>query len=186
MSDLDFTREEGVPIQDYFPEVENATLEWFEQNHGYGFLLGPLSLVQQPQQPQSTLDIDSVESDLRIFFRKRIDYLVFPVIQTGRSPFSFVAVGRTKNNDIVVPDVSVSKFHAFFKPGRKRQFSLQDASSKNGTFLDDKPVPAKGQAKPLPVESGSRVRFGSIAFMFLSSVDFYTFVSRLCHPAQRP
>ena len=185
MSDPDFRKEEGVRIQDYFPVVEGATREWFEQNHGFGFLLGPLSAIQQPQQPQSTLDIDSVESDM-LFFRKRIDYLVFPVIQTGRSPFSFVAVGRTKNNDIVVPDVSVSKFHAFFKPGRKRQFSLQDASSKNGTFLDDTPVPAQGQAKPVPVESGSRVRFGNVAFMFLSSVDFHGFVSRLCHSAQRP
>ncbi len=185
MTDTSFTREEGVCIQDYFPAVEKATLDWFEQSHGYGFLMGPLSSVQQPQQPQSTVDIDSMEDNL-LFFRKRLDYLVFPLVQTGRSQFSFISVGRTKNNDIVVPDVSVSKFHAFFKTSRKRQFSLQDASSKNGTFLDDKPVPPQGEAKPVPVASGARVRFGNVEFMFLSSMDFHGFVTRLCQSAQRP
>src|SRR5687768_1972368 len=43
------------------------------------------------------------------------DAAVFLVRATGRCAFpDFISVGRTKQNDIVIPDDSVSKFHAFF------------------------------------------------------------------------
>ena len=42
--------------------------------------------------------------------------LVFSVEKTDRNGFvDMISVGRTANNDIVIPDRSVSKFHAYFK-----------------------------------------------------------------------
>src|SRR4051794_40548232 len=41
--------------------------------------------------------------------------LVLAVRKTQSTFPSMITVGRTKNNDIVIPDVMISKFHAFFR-----------------------------------------------------------------------
>jgi hypothetical protein len=46
-----------------------------------------------------------------------------------------VSVGRPPNNDLVIDDESVSRFHAVFKrDDRSGQWSVADAGSSNGTF----------------------------------------------------
>jgi hypothetical protein len=74
---------------------------------------------------------------------------------------NMITVGRTANNDLVVPDVSVSKFHAFFKVTPKG-FELADAGSKNGTWVAGKELAPRGDA--VPVKLGDRLRFGRIEF----------------------
>ncbi len=67
------------------------------------------------------------------------DHLVIPLRKVpGRNPFeAMITIGRAANNDIVIPFVCVSKFHAYV---RRDPFSraelLFDAGSSNGTFLD--------------------------------------------------
>ena len=67
---------------------------------------------------------------------------VYAIAKSDRAPFShFIAAGRTRNNDVVVLDVSVSKFHALFKKDANDVYSVQDAGSRNGTAIAGKPVP---------------------------------------------
>src|SRR5688572_28096960 len=41
---------------------------------------------------------------------------VFPLVKKRGAPFAdMITVGRTANNDVVIDDVTVSRFHAFFK-----------------------------------------------------------------------
>jgi hypothetical protein len=97
---------------------------------------------------------------------------VYPVKHTGRSPFPrIVTVGRTKNNDIVMADISISKFHAFFKE-EGGQFFLADAESRNGTFVDGERAMATKQGKPTLLKTGTRVKFGGLEFRFVDAKEF--------------
>jgi len=105
------------------------------------------------------------------------DFLIFPVKQTGRSPFPFfISVGRTDNNDIVIRDASLSKFHAYFKHEDGGGFLIQDGGSSNGTFVDDIKVPKKEEGEPLEIKSGARLRFGRIELTFLELEEFRSMV----------
>lgn len=82
----------------------------------------------------------------------------------GANPFAhMVTVGRANNNDVILKSKLVSKFHAYFRQLGK-SWSLCDASSSNGTFLNGtKLAPERSR----PVKSGDQVGFGKeIATLF--------------------
>ena len=87
---------------------------------------------------------------------------VFRVKRAPRSQFDFVSVGRNEGNDVVLPDPSVSRFHAFLRELPDGSLVVQDARSGNGTFLCGNPVPRQGEGAPVAVRSGDAIRFGDI------------------------
>jgi hypothetical protein len=81
-----------------------------------------------------------------------------------------VTVGRTSNNDLVVDDGSVSRFHAWFQQDRDSgQWSVADAGSKNGTRVGRNRLAPK---KPVALRGGDRLRFGKVGATFLLPKDF--------------
>ena len=86
-------------------------------------------------------------------------------------PFSErVSAGRARNNDIVLRDESVSKFHAYLTK-RGEVWWVHDQGSTNGTFVDKKKIDAKGVA----VDNGSRVAFGQkMRFRFYTPAGIYS------------
>lgn len=54
------------------------------------------------------------------------------VKRPGANGFSFITIGRTSNNDVVIGLNSVSKCHAVIHPSDGK-YALSDAGSKNGT-----------------------------------------------------
>ncbi len=79
-----------------------------------------------------------------------------------------VTVGRTSNNDVVLDDGSVSRFHAWFEKDEQGWW-VADAGSKNGTQVAGKPLTAK---QPKLVTSGTRVKIGSLELTFLDTPGF--------------
>lgn len=69
-----------------------------------------------------------------------------------------ISVGRARNNDIVLRDGSVSKFHAWFECDDNESFYVVDAGSTNKTVLEGQEV---GRS-PLLVRDGAKLRFGSV------------------------
>jgi eukaryotic-like serine/threonine-protein kinase len=63
-------------------------------------------------------------------------------------------LGRTAGNDVVIPDGTVSRFHArlFFHNG---QWSIEDLNSSNGTWVNGTRI-----ARPTPVMHGDTLRLG--------------------------
>ncbi len=114
--------------------------------------------------PQKTAIFKAVPADLmtarhRRFTPTRESLVVLPVRKV-QAPFpSMITVGRTANNDIVVPDVSVSKFHAFFRTA-DGTLTLADAGSKNGTQVRGEPLAAKGAG--VAVQPGDSVKLGEV------------------------
>jgi hypothetical protein len=147
----------------------------FAARHGGAFLLheGNLDPSRRPIQPQQTLIMgrvlpaDAGGAPARASGSPVSSLRIYPVRHTGRSPFPrIVTVGRTKNNDVVLADVSISKFHAFFKEEGGTYF-LADGESRNGTFVDGERALSTKQGKPTMLRPGARVKFGAIEFRFI-------------------
>jgi hypothetical protein len=154
----------------------------FRVRHGDAFLLhqGSLAALEPPGTvPEPTLALE----DVRVSQDDpgpQWNFLVFPVRRRDRmSSVHFVSIGRAENNDIVIPDRSVSIFHAFFVRRLDGRYALQDAHSKNGTFVDDQRVPTQGKGEPVAAVPGSRIRIGGVELTFLPSDGFHQFVRSL-------
>jgi hypothetical protein len=86
----------------------------------------------------------------------RADPDVIPIVKTERNPFAtMITVGRSANNDIVLPGQAVSKVHAYFVRTGFRWW-IHDQPSTNGTFVDEASVPESG----FPLADGAKVSFG--------------------------
>jgi len=88
---------------------------------------------------------------------------------------NMITLGRTANNDIVVPDVSVSKFHAWFQRIGDR-IEVGDAGSKNGTAVNGETLPPRGARVAL--KPGDKIRFARIEVTFLDAGAAWDAVDR--------
>jgi hypothetical protein len=68
-------------------------------------------------------------------------------------------VGRSRDNQIVIDDVTVSNFHAAFTVGSKGLLWLTDLGSSNGTYVNGVRLNSGEKAS---VRSGDRLRIGDI------------------------
>ena len=86
------------------------------------------------------------------------------------NPFAMgITVGRADNNDIPLPDGSVSRFHAYFVQGLRGSWSLVDAESRNGTWVGPLRI-AKGV--PTAISDRTRVRIGMVELLFVKPESF--------------
>jgi hypothetical protein len=92
--------------------------------------------------------------------------LVLPLRKVQPTFPSMITVGRTENNDLVVPDEQVSKFHAFFRLVGER-VEISDAGSRNGTFVGGRRIESRGASVALP--SRGRLSFGAIEFQLFDA-----------------
>jgi len=151
-------------------DVVTAALRWtreeFVFNNPWPFLVGE-PIVHAPRVAMKTLvnapalrRVDTVSSEqteteagpssvelIAVAVRKRQD--VFP---------EMITIGRTGNNDVVIPDATISKFHAYFRI-KPDGLELVDAGSRNGTRVMGRVISPK---QGVDVSVGTRVRFGSI------------------------
>ncbi len=80
-----------------------------------------------------------------------------------------ITMGRAPNNDVVVPDVRVSSFHAYFRRG-VGGWLVCDASS-NGTALDGEVLEKQDER---PIASGARLTLARVVeLVFLEPEDLY-------------
>jgi pSer/pThr/pTyr-binding forkhead associated (FHA) protein len=100
---------------------------------------------------------------------------VTPIAKRGQTnPYSWmITIGRTRNNDIVLADVSISKLHAWIrrKPDDAGvdRFTVTDAGSRNGTFIDGAPL--RGETGQLPL--GAHLRLGRVELVFVDGSMLY-------------
>jgi hypothetical protein len=100
---------------------------------------------------------------------------VFPIIKAAYSPRGPVLLGRTADNDVAIPEYSISKRHCFFEfqPGK---VLVCDCGSTNGTIVNDQHLEAK---VPSPLKGGDTITLGRYAFMFQTAVGFLEYVQTL-------
>jgi hypothetical protein len=159
---------------EYRALVRAQTREQFAAAYPFHFLVG-VSRLNRPNQPGRTMMLDSPEArQAALAPRPRRQtgdvLLVLPVRKVQPAFPSMITVGRTANNDVVVEDVQVSKFHAFFR-AQATSLELADAGSRNGTFIGRARLESKGPARPVRV--GDTIRFGQVEFVFLDAAGLY-------------
>lgn len=99
-----------------------------------------------------------------------LDLEIYPLEKKPGAPFSdMITVGRTANNDVVLDDVTVSRFHAYFR-GSDDSWRVCDSGSKNGSKLDDQPL---AKRKETAVRPGQRVVFGEVELVLFSAAGLY-------------
>jgi FHA domain len=181
---------EPFAITYFASDARKQDRDAFKTKHGDAFLVrkGALELGRRPPRPQRTIMIQErvlppppgTSAPRLPGPRPSKSLVVVPVKRTGRSPYpSMITVGRTRNNDVVLPDVVVSKFHAFFREEGGKYF-LQDAESRNGTLIDGRPVPPKSAGKAIAAPSGALITFGLLEFWFLDAAGLVDLVRRSC------
>lgn len=91
--------------------------------------------------------------------------LVLELHKCGECSTGGITVGRVKSNCVVIPEESVSRFHACFEPvASPGQWKLTDLESRNGTRVAGQRLQPN---KPQPVPDGAPVRFGKVELVFL-------------------
>ncbi len=68
-----------------------------------------------------------------------------------------VIIGRWASSQVCLPDQRVSRIHAWIAPDDQGEFSLTDAGSRTGTFVNDRPVAGR-----VDLRRGDRIRIGPI------------------------
>jgi hypothetical protein len=99
----------------------------------------------------------------------------FPVVKRPGGAFADrIGVGRARNADVCLPHGRVSKYHAYFSRAGDGGWTLTDARSTNGTWVEGEPL-EPGHA--VPVRDGARVRFGPFVFLFVTADGFRRLVA---------
>ena len=142
----------------------NATLEEFAAANPHSWILWEPG-AWKPPSGNTTMVAVNVPKDIRIG-GEALALALVP--RSGKG--SQVAVGRSPTGDIEVNDATLSQVHLVFMRGEDGEWTVRDAGSKNGSWLDDaqlKPgVPGK-------IVDGARIRAGQVHFSFLKPAGMY-------------
>jgi pSer/pThr/pTyr-binding forkhead associated (FHA) protein len=167
-------------LEDFREDARRLSDAAFAAQHGRAFFLhhGVLGDLRPARRGQPTVLSDGGGDTAAPV---RLDFLVFPLRSSGRaSSPGFVSIGRTENNDIVINDVSISKFHAFCRVQDDGSVTIQDSGSSNGTFVNEEAVPKQGAGVPVELATGDTVRLGTARFSFLPVSAFRKLVTQVC------
>jgi FHA domain len=158
-------------VEEYRNLARASSRDRFVEVCPYPFLVG-MPQLSRPHQPGRTILVSQQDRDALLSGpRKRrpsaeTALLVLPVRKVQEAFPSMITVGRTSNNDVVIEDVQVSKFHAFFRMNGDK-LELADAGSRNGTFIGKLRLETKGASRP--VRQGETIRFGHLEFIFIEA-----------------
>lgn len=138
----------------------------FETEIGKAFLVlqGGLAALKPPDGPTRTM---MMEADT-IGERKRPlhDALVWPLKQSGKTAYaSMLSIGRTGNNDVPIPDKTVSKLAALMTPDGDN-FRVKQAGDAPVFVNDDELFKS---ARGTPLSSGDTLRVGGVELTYMSA-----------------
>lgn len=101
--------------------------------------------------------------------------LLFPMRSNDPDRW-MVTVGRGEPNEIIIPDESISMYHATFRRGKRGEYLLRDAGSTNGTFVNDRRVLPKPYGRSARIRSSNSIRFGAVQLTFLLAEEVFDLV----------
>jgi hypothetical protein len=149
--------------------------EEFEARYGDGFLLVTAAGLEDQKGTTTQLLLDGIDED-PAEHTAGLAVVVYPLRQRDILGGHLVTLGRESTHDIVIPDPSISRFHAFAKQGAEGEFLLQDAGSTNGTTVNGASVPARGAGPPARLKPGDTVRLGQLESTFTDARALQAFI----------
>jgi len=158
------------------PMRAGATVTGMQAIRSRADALVPSASTDLARIPTGTIRIVDVSKTKTNAPPERGRPLVLPLRKVQSTFPSMITVGRTDNNDLVVPDEQVSKFHAFFRLVGDR-VELSDAGSRNGTFVSGRRLEARGAAAA--VGRGGRFAFGAVEFQLFDARGCWEWLRQL-------
>lgn len=161
------------PLLLFVAEAAERSLDAFAAHFGPGFLLrfaeaARPAMAQEEDElpvPAGALTDDEVTGDSEM--------ALAPLRKQGRNPYRPIYVGRTRNNDVVLVDPSVSKVHAAVEVDDQGVWRVSDLGSRHGTFVKERRAPTRGGEAGLPLGERCPLRFGAISLTFVPVGEIY-------------
>jgi hypothetical protein len=166
-----------MPLESLAADARALGPDAFAEKHGNAFLLFTAKRAYSPHGGSSTellLDGDDEPAGRTA----SLAVVVFPLRPKDPAKGSMVTLGRESRQDVVIPDMSVSRFHAFAKPGPDGAPLLQDAGSTNGTTVNGDSVLAAGSGPPRRLKPGDNVRLGHVELTFTDARALREYAAR--------
>lgn len=127
----------GIEANDFIRGIRSITKGQFRISFPHPFLVQSQMPLVEADQDDPFFDTVYEDTD-KLPLADADSCLIFPIVKRGVNSFSqMITVGRTLNNDLVIPHPLVSKFHAYFR-FEEGHWIVRDANSKNGTFVSNK------------------------------------------------
>ncbi len=168
---------------DHISLVRITDRERFVAAHPFLFLFGQVMPVREPEQAASEFDeATSAGGPGRHSEVSPATLFVAPICKTIETFPSMISVGRTANNDIVIPDPEVSRMHAYFQQDIEH-LALVDAGSQHGTFVDGQRL---GPNVPMRVRADQTVRFAHRDLVVLTAQSCWDRVRLMLPPPREP
>lgn len=167
----------ALPVEAFCEDAQRLQAAAFEARHGSAFLLLTAAGKASKGSPAAT-EVSLLGDSDPSAHTANLSVLVYPVRPGERATGHLLMLGRAPNNDVVIPDPSVSRFHAFLKRDASGVFLIQDAGSTNGTSVNGAPVAAKDHGPATALKRGDTVRLGQLEFTFVDAIGMRAFASQ--------
>jgi len=152
-------------------------LKAFAARYGEGFLLQTTTrALASPETTSTEVLLDDGGND--DIHSKTADLSIVVHCLESRGDGHLVTLGRGHDNDVVISDPSISRFHAFAKRDAEAGFVIQDAGSTNGTTANGVNVPMRGVGPPAALRPGTTVRLGQVEFTFTDAAGLHSFAGK--------
>ncbi|HEX7499849.1 MAG TPA: FHA domain-containing protein [Polyangia bacterium] len=112
--------------------------------------------------------------------RGRIAGRAFPLAKTRDSPKGPITIGRTSENDVVIPEYSVSRKHCFIAT-TAGSYRISDCGSANGTLVNEVDI---GKMTPRVLQGGEVITLGRLMLLFLPPQHFAEHVRGVVPPPE--
>ncbi|MBT39219.1 MAG: hypothetical protein CL938_11810 [Deltaproteobacteria bacterium] len=165
----------ALPVEAFAEDALRLDAAAFAAVHGTGFLMVMAAAVSGSESNSTRLLLDGAdeEPDARTV---ELSVVIYPLCPRKEQAGHLVTVGRDARHDVVIPDPSVSRFHAVAKRNEDGTCLIQDMGSTNGTTVNGTSVAARGIGEPTPVKPGDTIRFGQVKFTFSDARALREFV----------
>lgn len=174
---------EIAELRDFFEAASTLDQEAFSRLYGEAFLLQPKGargLRPPPPASRTEPDDEVVEEALDGSAntepgrgRAELAFLVWPVRDSGRAVGTFISVGRTANNDLAIPDASVSKVHALLNRTERGDFRVRSAPSAKLLKVNGE------QGREAVLHSGDSLQLGRVQLTFLDAAGLHALARRV-------
>jgi hypothetical protein len=168
----------AIPIEALAEDARGLTPEGFEEKFGTGFLMVTAANLNGSRSVTGTELLLDDEGDVA-GQTASLAVVVYPLRPRAETPGHLVMLGRDPSHDVVVPDPSVSRIHAFAKRESNGTFVVQDMGSSNGTTVNGQSVAPRGAGAATLLKPGDTLRMGQVEFTFTDARALREFAIQL-------
>lgn len=164
-------------LEQFAEQLRDIGVDSFRRMYPWPFLvaLGMAGDLDRGSSSGSTTIIKITDSVLE---RGRIAGRVFPLAKARYSPKGPITIGRTSENDVVIPEYSVSRKHCFIALVNGG-YRITDWGSANGTLVNEKEI---GKMTPFPLQGREILTLGRLMLLFLLPQQFAEHVHAIAPP----